>query len=311
MRLFIRDPVHPRVLEEARQHFQVIDWRGDEEQGRQAEAVIVRTAPMKAGDIDRYPNLRLISKHGAGTDNIDLAYARQKGIPVTNTPGANSNSVAELIVGLMLALSRNMLKADRMTRAGLERWTQPALAGFELHGKRIGLVGLGKIGQRTGEILREGFGCTILGYDPYLPQEVIRKMTGITLYNDLNELLMECDYLSLSVPLTDQTRNLIDREQLALMKPTAYLINTARGAVVNEEALARALAQKALAGAALDVFEKEPPSPHNPLMLCENFIATPHLGAATDEALIRMGMCALEQAIKIKEGQAPDFVVNR
>jgi D-3-phosphoglycerate dehydrogenase / 2-oxoglutarate reductase len=242
--------------------------------------------------------LKVIARYGVGVDNVDLAAAREKGIVVTNTPGANTASVAELAVGLMLALARAIPAAVEATRAG--QW--PRLRGVSLHGKLVGLLGFGAIGQHMARLLA-GVGCTVLAHDPFAdPAQA--EVLGVRLV-PLDELRQNVDFLSLHSILTAETRHVIDAEFLAGMKPGAFLINTARGELVDEAALYDALLSGRLRGAALDVFEREPPDVDNPLLGLPQVLATPHLGAQTDDSLEAMGWGALHSCLAVLRSDQP------
>lgn len=304
------DPIHDIPLMEAAKVGDVIKW--DEPGINQlaiAEAAIVRTALMNKDMIDSMPSLKIIAKHGIGTDNIDLEYAKSKGIVVTNTPTANMESVAELAVSLILACARAIPLAYDLTKSGLERSAPKELTGIELGGKTIGLVGLGRIGLKVGAILKNGFGMNLCGFDPYMTKEKASEL-GITLFEDISDMLRVSDVVSISVPLTPSTTNLISENEFSVMKSSAILVNTSRGKIVNEGALFKALLNRKIRAAALDVFEIEPPRTDNPLFDLPNFIGTPHIGAATEEALIRMGMTSVDEIKRFFNNETPQYIVN-
>ncbi len=230
-------------------------------------------------------NLKVLGRAGVGVDNIDVDYATRRGIVVLNAPGGNVVSAAEHTFALLLALVRHIAQADASLRGG--KWERSRFKGIELHGKTLGLAGAGRIGT---EVARRGraFGMRVIAYDPYLSRERAEQL-GIELVT-LPDLLDEADVVSVHTPLTDETRRLIGAKELALMKPTAYLVNAARGGVVDEAALAQALEGGKLAGAALDVFEQEPVPANHPLLKLENVVVIPHLGAATREAQKSVGI---------------------
>jgi len=242
--------------------------------------------------------LKVIARYGTGVDNVDLEAAREKGIIVTNTPGANAASVAELALGLMLALARQIPEAAAATHEG--KW--PRLAGSSLEGKTVGIIGLGAIGRHLARRL-EGFDCRILAHDPIADTEFAR-LHHIELH-PLDEVLRQADFVSLNVPLTPETRRIVDSGFLATMKPGAYLVNTARGEVVDESALLEALRSGHLRGAALDAFSCEPPDPNHPLLSLPQVIATPHIGAQTDGATNNMGRMALRDCLAVLRGDMP------
>lgn len=249
-----------------------------------AHALIVRSdTRVTEGLIAGARNLMLIARAGIGVDNIDVAAATRRGIAVLNAPGANTVSAAEHAVGLLLALLRRIPWAVESMRRG--DWDRKRFAGAELRGKTLGIVGLGRIGQHVGSIAR-AFGMQVIAHDPYLPEERAREL-GIPLAS-LEELLASADVVSLHLPLTDSTRNLISRERIGQMKPGAVLINTARGGLVDETALVEALEDGRLAGAALDVFDPEPLPADSALRNTDRLILTPHLAASTSEAQDRV-----------------------
>ena len=247
---------------------------------RTADALIVRSATKVDRDLlTRAPRLRVVGRAGVGVDNIDLPEATERGIAVLNAPAGNTVSAAELTMALMLALVRRIPSADRSVRAS--EWKRSRFAGLELRGKSLGLVGAGRIG---GEVARRAraFGMEIMGYDPYLTEERADEL-GVDRV-EFEELLSRADVISLHVPLTDRTRMMIGGTELTAVKPGAFLVNVARGGVVDEAALAAALVDGRLAGAALDVYAQEPLEADSPLRTAPNIILTPHLGASTAEA---------------------------
>ncbi len=306
MNTYIFDVISPEAKAYAEQHLdRVIMWDDPLIQDyTQAEAVIVRTFKMNAEVIDKMPNLKIIAKHGVGVDNIDVAYAKQKGILVTNTPLANMNSVAELIIALSLNCARKVNLSHNSVLQGISKNSPLFLTGCELSEKNIGLVGLGKIGSLVGQKFQAAFGANILVYDPFVSEDACAQK-GFKKAASLEELCRQADIISVSIPLTAQTKNLISKKELDLMKPTAILINTARGGIVNEADLYGALISNRIFGAALDVFETEPVGKEHPLLSCTNFIALPHNGANTNEALIRMGLGAVDEIVRYQNGQPP------
>ncbi len=244
------------------------------------DVVVVRgRTKITSSVIDAGRALKIIGRAGTGLDNIDLAAAERRGIVVLNTPEAPVNAVAELVVGLMIAVARKIALADRLMKEG--KWPKHELLGTELSGKVLGVIGFGRIGRRVAEIAR-AIGMRILAYDIIdIPREVLQQ-TDATLV-DLDRLLSESDFITLHVPLTDDTRHMINEERLRRMKRGAVIVNASRGAVIDEEALYRALREGWIAGAALDVFEREPPV-GSKLLELDNVVLTPHIGAETREA---------------------------
>lgn len=253
--------------------------------------------------IDRYAlqaadQLKVIARYGVGLDNVDLASAREKGIVVTYTPGANAVSVAEMTIGLLLALARRIPEAASAARRG--EW--PRLGGLTLEGKAVGLLGLGAIGRQVARRLA-GFDCRILAYDPVVDEEFASRY-GINLL-PLEDLLRQADFISLHMPLRHETRGLVNAKFFEAMKPDAYLINTARGELIDEGDLAEAIRSKKLAGAALDVFAQEPPAADHPLLSLPEVIVTPHAAAITDGATNAMGWMALSDCMAVLRGEPP------
>jgi (S)-sulfolactate dehydrogenase len=245
------------------------------------EALAVRSATKVTKEVlEAAQKLRVIGRAGTGVDNIDLAAASRRGVVVMNAPGGNSVSVAEHTMALLLALARQVADASQSTRGG--KWEKKKFAsGRELSGKTLGVIGTGSIG---GLVVRraQAFGMKVIGYDPFLGAEAAQNL-GIELV-DLPEIWKRSDAVTLHVPLTEQTKNMVGAAQIAQMKPGALLVNCARGGLVDEAALAAALKAGKLGGAALDVFEEEPPPASHPLFSCPNFIGTPHLGGSTEDA---------------------------
>ncbi len=253
--------------------------------------------------------LKIIANYAVGFDNVDRAAARERKIVVTNTPEVLTTAVAEHTIALMLAIARRIPEADRFTRAGkYAGWASDLLVGTELAGKTLGIVGLGRIGAHVAHHVAKGFAMKI-AYTDIRPSEEFEEEHGAVFYKTIDELLPMCDVVSLHVPLLDSTRHLINEARLALMKPTAYLINTARGPVVDEAALATALKEKKIAGAALDVFEDEPRI-HPDLLKLENVVLTPHIASGTIEARTKMAEVAVTNIIECLEGRTPPNVVQ-
>jgi D-3-phosphoglycerate dehydrogenase len=248
------------------------------------------------------PRLRVVARNGIGVDNVDIAAATQLGIWVTNAPGVNADSVADFTFALLLALVRHVPEADRAVRAG--GW--PRLVGVELHGKCLGLVGFGRVGQRVAQRAR-GFGLRVLAYDPQ-PDRHAAASLGVELVN-FHRVLQEADFLSLHLPLLPETRHLLGEAELRRMKPTSYLVNTARGGVVDEQALARALREGWIAGAACDVFEEEPPR-SSLLLQAPNLLLSPHMASHTREAMARAFRVAAENVLAVLQGRRPPNAVN-
>jgi D-3-phosphoglycerate dehydrogenase len=270
-------------------------------QEERAHAVILRTGSVPAEVIQASPDLKVIAKHGAGFDNIDVKTATALRIPVMTAATANYESVAELAVGLMFSLARDIPWLDGRMRQGF--WDKIKVRGVELFGMTLGLVGFGRIGRRVSELVAP-LRMKVLVFDPWLDRSA--SPPGIVLVQHLDELLTVADVVSLHCPLTEQTRNLIGKRELKMMKKTAWLINTARGGIVEEEDLLAALEEGTIAGAALDTFRREPPEDLRRLSEAGKLVLTPHIGAATGEAQARMGLEAVRNTLAVLEGEKPD-----
>lgn len=247
--------------------------------------------------------LKVIARYGVGFDRVDVAAATQRGIVVTNTPGANSAAVAELTIGLMLALARRICQANQAVRSG--QW--PRISGVGLTGKTVGLVGFGPIGREVACRL-SAFGCRVLVADPYVSPEVVSGCGAILM--SLDELLPVSDFVCLHAAATPVTGGMVNESFLRIMKPGAFLVNTARGELIDEAALAQAIESGWLRGAALDCFRKEPPGTEHPLLRLPQVIVTPHTGAHTDEAVNAMGRMALDACLAVLRGERPVHVIN-
>ncbi|OZI34443.1 hydroxyacid dehydrogenase [Bordetella genomosp. 10] len=265
------------------------------------DAVISRTVALDAQAIAACPTLKVVSKHGVGVSNIDVAACTARGIPVYMTPGANAQSVAELTLGLMLAAARRINWMDGELRAG--RWSR-AQDGLELHGRALGLVGFGQVGQRVARV------CLALGMQVHAHDPALRgagsPVEGVRLWDALDEMLPHCDVLSLHVPLNDHTRNLLDDARLARLPKGAILLNTARGEVVDEAALVRALQSGQLHAAGLDTMAVEPLPAGSPLTGLRNVVLTPHVGGSTPAALAAMASGAARNVLGWLRGEPAD-----
>ncbi len=279
------------------------------EEIRDAHAIAVRgKTKVDRNLLELAKNLIIVAKHGVGYDNIDVEAATQKRIIVVNTPLANAESVAEHNLGLMLSLTKNICRADRELRQG--RFTKREdYIGVEIKDKKLGVIGLGRIGSELARKCKIAFDMDIIYYDPYVPEEKVGEL-GYKKAEKLEALLTEADYVVICVPLTEETRNLIGSAELGLMKEGAFLINSSRGNIVDESALYDHLSQRRIAGAALDVFSQEPPASEHPLFKLDNFIGTPHMGGVTVEALKRMATTVAEEVLRVLEGQKPKYPVN-
>jgi D-3-phosphoglycerate dehydrogenase len=251
-------------------------------------------------------NLKVIGRAGIGVDNVDIETAAKHGIPVVNAPTGATASVAELAIAHMLALSRHVSKADFSMKKG--EWPKKQLKGNELFSKTLGLIGTGNIGKLTAKYA-QCFNMKVIGYDPFISKEDMAK-DGIEKVDDLGDLMAKADYISLHLPHMSKTHHIVNEHMISKMKTTAFLVNCARGGTVDEKALFNALKEGKIAGAGIDVFEKEPPE-ESPLLELENVVLTPHLGANTKEGQIRAGTICAEQIVKALNGEQPDFCVNK
>lgn len=276
---------------------------------KEADAIIVRAFKVTADVMDRAPRLAIVSKHGAGFETIDIKAATERGIVVTNTGAANAASVAEYAVTLMLATLRKIPSVNRMVLEGRFK-ERISLVFGDLRHRTVGLIGYGNIGRIVAEITRQGFGCTVIAFDPFVSAESMEK-DGVRKVEKLAELLSASDAISIHTPLTSGTRGLIGAEELRLMKPTAILVNTSRGAIIDQPALAEALKAGAIYGAGIDVFDPEPPPADHPLFAgIENLVLSPHLGGATIASRQQTAVDAAEAALQVLEGTRPRFLLN-
>ena len=268
-----------------------------------ADALLVRHL-LPDDILDHGPKLRILARHGVGLDFIPVARATQKGVLVTNAPGSNTQGVVEHTMGAVLNLARNYCTLDANVRKG--NWgIRSAMEGMELHGRSMGVLGLGKIGMGVANAAHFGFGMRIFGYDPFLkrfPPHITPATVG--------ELFRACDVLSLHVPLTDETRDMVNAALLAGMKPGALLVNACRGEVVVEKDLVDALRSGPLGGAALDVFPEEPLPAAHPYCSLPNVLLTPHSAALTEESILRMGEMSCGDIVRVLAGEKPLYGVN-
>lgn len=298
-----------RILREA--GFEIVDdmrgpFSGDKliEVLNRGEAAILGQDAADRRVFENCPNLKAIVKHGAGVDNIDLDAASDHGVIICNVPSMNAEAVAEYTVGLILAAARRIAEADRSMRAG--EWGR--FMGYQVTGKTIGIVGFGRIGQRVAKKL-QGFEPQILAFDPF-PNEEAARQQGVRL-STVDEVIEQADVLTLHLPLTAETRGLVSRERLARMKKSAILINTARAGVVDADALADALREGRLAGAAIDVFSEEPVNPDFPLIQMPSVISTPHIAAYSYDAMDAVSILAAHNMVDVMNGRPCAHIVSK
>jgi D-3-phosphoglycerate dehydrogenase len=307
MRVLVREPIADAGVELLRRHFEVdVDGDADlaETIGRYDGIVIRSATKLTAELIERAERLKVIGRAGVGVDNVDVAAATRRGIVVANAPESTVVSAAEQTIGLMVALARNIPQAHAALKQG--RWERERWGGIELAGKTLGLVGFGRIGRQVAR-RAVGLGMHVLAYDPFAADERFREL-GVERADDLDAVLAAADVLSLHSPLTPETERMIGREAIARMKDGARLVNAARGALVDEAALAEAIRSGKLAGAALDVFSEEPYS--GELLELDEVVVTPHLAASTDEAQDRAGVIVAEQVVAALHGGLVTNAVN-
>lgn len=272
-----------------------------------ADAIVVRIYRMGADEMEAAPRLKVIAKHGVGLDNVDVRAATQLGIPVLWTPGTNANAVAEHTLALMFSLTRQVVPADRAVRDG---WVaeRSQFQGVELEFKTLGVIGLGRIGKRVAFKASQGLGMRVLAYDPYVDQTDYPGPARLC--DTLDEVVAQADYLTLHVPLTELTRGMINADRLREMGSGARLINTSRGAVVDENALASALSSGQLAAAALDVYEAEPLPKEHALLRAPNLVLTPHIAGQSDVAMQAASRMVAEGVLDVLAERYPSHVVN-
>lgn len=330
MKVFLCEPIHPAAYQLLEQNAEII---ADRARMHEADALISRMISVGRPEMDLMPDLKVIAVHGTGTDGIDLKEAKKRNIQVVYAPHMNANSVAELNAALLLSVMRKIVYArqliDRRTdaadaasiqgtdaadtasarkQAADAASIQRELRGHELKGKTAGFIGFGAIGGRTAEILHCGFGMDCIAWSPSLtPERAGQHFSRCAV--SAEEVIRTADAVFLVLPLTDSTRNLMDRDKLYQMKQGAVLINTSRAGLVDEEALREVLESGHLGGAATDVLAQEIPDPDHPLLKFPGFVVTPHIGANTDEALYEVGMCCVRQILDVMSGREPEYPV--
>ena len=316
-RVLITHKLADEAVEVARQscevHFTPLDQPVDAPTLRRAVAgmdglIAVVTDAVDAALLEAASGLKVVANVAAGYDNVDVAAATRRGVVVTNTPGVVTESTADLTWGLLFAIGRRVAEADRYVRAGKwKEWRLMVLLGHDVHGSTLGIIGMGNIGQAVAR-RAGGFGMSILYHNRHrLPEDVETRLNAT--WVELDELLRTADFVSVHTPLTAETRHLIGERELRLMKPTSYLVNTSRGPVVDEEAVLRALQERWIAGAGLDVFEREPEVPQA-LKDLENVVLLPHIGSASVASRTRMAVMAAQSAVAAVHGRRPEHVVN-
>lgn len=284
------------------------DIEGFKDLLKSAVAVILGSSIKFTSDLMKLaPELKVISRTGAGVDNVDIDAATKKNIIILNTPEANSVTVAEHTVALILAISKQLLCLDGELRKGNFKTVRRLYLPVDINGKILGLIGCGRIARLVAKKCMNAFDMKIIGYDPYINS----KLDGIEMVKKIEEIFKKSDFISLHVPFNDSTKGLVNERLLSLMKPTAYLINTARGGIVDEKALYGKLKNKEISGAAFDVFKPEPPEATNKLLELSNIILTPHSAALTKECTVRVAVEAATGVLDYLKGKTPKFVFNK
>ena len=310
MRVLVADPIAPEGIEILKKHAEVDVKTGLKPEELisiigEYEGLMVRSeTKVTAKVIEAGKKLQVIARAGVGIDNIDVEAATQRGIVVVNAPTANTMAAAEHSIALMLALARHIPQAHDSLKSGA--WKRQNFVGVEVRNKTLGIVGLGNVGSEVARRV-QGFQMRVLGYDPYVSPEHARNLRVELV--PLEQIIREADFITLHLPLTPQSKNMIGAKELSIMKPTVRIINCARGGLIDEEALDQALRDGKVAGAALDVFAQEPPK-DSPLLKNEKVIVTPHLGASTQEAQANVAIDAAEQIISVLNGQPVRYAVN-
>lgn len=321
-KVLLTEPISPAGIDILKKRAEVIIAPSPSEEHLipligEADALLIRSSKATAGLMEAGRRLKVIGRHGIGLDNIDFDAATRLGIVVVHTPGANTNAVAEHTLWAMLHCARNFNKAEQAFRRG-EFYGSGSLPGLvqkmgyttmELNGKTLGMVGMGRIARRLAEIAGKCLNMRVKSYDPHVPETVFSS-AGVMRCDSLDILLQGSDFISLHVPHMKETHHLIGERELSRMKSTACLINTSRGGIIDEGALYRALKEGRLAGAALDVYEEEPPARDMAFFGLENVLVTPHMAAMTDLALVNMATDVAGGILDVLEGRRPRYLAN-
>lgn len=271
-----------------------------------AKGILLRSGYITAQFLRYLPDVKIVAVHGAGIDPVDLQACTERKVYVTNTPGANADAVTEITIGLMLSLVRKIPESTYQVKQNLA-WDDARHTGTELKGKTLGLLGLGEIGRRVAIIAR-AFGMNIIGHDPGISDSESQKRGAKSV--SLIKLAQKSDFISLHAPAIDATRHIINKDFLTQMKPSSYIINCARGSLIDEVELANALSEKRISGAALDVLEGEPPNPESPIFNAPNVILTPHMAGSTSECLNTIAETASTDIVRVFSGKIPENSLN-
>jgi D-3-phosphoglycerate dehydrogenase / 2-oxoglutarate reductase len=322
MKVYLGEVIHPAAVALLEKNAEVVRPKDHSRKAylealKDVDGMVARKVQVGAEEMNQAPRMKIIARHGVGLDSVDLEEATRRGILVTNTPGANRESVAELAITFILSLARrvpqaqkamaNMPKGDIGIFSALLK--QYNLTGVDLDGKPLGIIGTGRIGSSVARKCIAAFDMKVQGYDPYVSADVMKSF-GVQKVERLEEMLPKIDFLTVHCPLTQETKGMVGKRELAQMKKGAYVINTARGGIVNEKALLEALNSRHIAAAALDVWEIEPPDPKDPLLNHPQLLGTPHYAGTTEESLYRVGIEAVEEALRFLRGEPPKYPVN-
>lgn len=312
-KILVTEPINNSGIKLLEEHgYDVIMGTGFEEkivlkEAKDCDGILTRNGQITKKVMESCPKLKVVSMHGVGVDCIDVDAATELNIQVTNAANSNQRSVAEYAIGLILMLAKNSVAYNNGLKKG--DMGVRAVFGNDVSGKTLGIIGMGNIGTQVANMAAHGLNMNVIGYSRHISKP--QKTSYGVLVNDIKEVISNCDFLSLHLPGNKSTRHLIGEKELAYMKPNAYLINTGRGEVIDEEALIRTLKAKKIRGAALDVFEGNLPKKNNPLLYMENVIVTPHTAAFTTEALERMSYQAALGIVETLEGKPISYEVNR
>lgn len=306
--------IHSKGIGLLEKHFDVVNcdkisWPEMKSIASNIVGIIVRTYQLPKFVYHNFPSLKVISKHGVGVDNINLALATQNNIAVVNTPKANSQTVAEYIIGLLFCLSRKICIANEEFKNGNYN-IKHKIMGNEIKDKILGIFGLGNIGSILAKKAIQGLEMEVISFDPMVSSDYATTL-GVKLVSQKEEVLRKADFVSLNLPLNKSTVHYIDEEELRMMKKNAFIINAARGQLINEMALAEAVKNHWIAGAAVDVFSTEPPEANNPVFHVDNILITPHIAGQTEEAMQAMAVESAQQVIDLLQGKIPKNILNR
>lgn len=316
-KVFIARPVPPEIEQYIAQHCAVTKWEGDKPASlddmkqhiTEAEGLLTAGGKINAELLDHAPHLRVVSTMSVGYNNFDLEEMKRRGVNGTNTPDVLNDTVADLIISLMLSVARRVPEMDKYVREG--RWRRgdnESLFGLDVHHKTLGIIGMGSIGRAVARRAKFGFGMNILYHNRHRNEDAEQEFEAE--YSGLDELLQSSDFIVLMTPLTEETRHMIGEAQFNQMKRTAIFINASRGQTVDEEALIRALQNKTIYGAGLDVFDKEPLDPSNPLLTLPQVTLLPHIGSATEKTRTDMAMRAAENLVGVLRGESPAGLIK-